>query len=561
MSLPPHSEPRPDHVATFLQEGPLPVDLYLADDALRDEIARRVPAELRPDADRRLSQLGHLTAGPLWTLSRQAEAEQPELLHYDPWGRRIDAIKVSPAWDALAAVSAQHGIVATGYDDALGVHARVVQAGLIHLFSATSAIFSCPLAMTDAAARVLLDIGPDTLRDRLVPRLLSDNPETFITSGQWMTERPGGSDVGRTETIAVPTGDGDPHYTLHGVKWFTSATTSEMALTLARVVDADGNAVPGSRGLTMFLVEVERAAHGGLDGIQVRRLKDKLGTKALPTAELSLDGLQAHRLGPIGRGVPSISTMLHITRYWNSCSSSSAMAQATFLARDYATRREAFGRPIIEHPLHQRTLADMEAETAGALALCMEIASLLGRHEHGQLSEADAKVLRALLPVTKLTTGKQAVAVTSEGLEAFGGAGYVEDTGLPRMLRDAQVLPIWEGTTNVLSLDLLRAEAKEGALSAMIGALGRRVAALDRALGPEIDLVAAVFQSLAGRLAELAEDGDRAAMEWEARRIGLATGHLWQATLLAETATHAGSDAAAARFRTFSRNRLGGPLA
>ena len=168
-----------------------------------------------------------------------------------------------------------------------------------------------------------------------------------------------------------------------------------------------------------------------------------------------------------------ISTMLNITRYWNAASSSSAMAQATFWARDYATRRVAFGRPIIEHPAHRRVLEELEAISAAAFALVAELAQLLGRAETGQATLDEQKRLRALLPVAKLTTGKQAVAVTSEALEAFGGAGYVEDTGLPTLLRDAQVLPIWEGTTNVLSLDALRAIAKEGGLEELAAAVAR----------------------------------------------------------------------------------------
>lgn len=429
-----------DAVAAFLQEPNGPVDLWLADDALQAELARRLPAEVLDRARPALERMGHLTAGPLWSLMRQAEQEPPQLLHFDPWGRRVDVIKLSPAWDALQVLSAQEGLVAIGYDPDLGPHARTVQAALIHLFSASSAIYSCPLAMTDAAARVLLDLGPEDLQARLLPRLLARDPETFITSGQWMTERPGGSDVGLSETIARPVDDRGEVYTLHGVKWFTSATTSEMALTLARIEDGADPALPGSRGLTMFLVEVEREAQGGLAGIEIRRLKDKLGTKALPTAELTLDGVRARRLGPVGRGVPSISTMLNITRYWNAASSSSAMAQAAAWARDYAQKRIAFGRPVAAHPAHRRVLEEMEAEAAGAFALVAELAGLMGRVETGLGSEDEHRRLRALLPIAKLTTGKQAVAVTSEALEAFGGAGYVEDTGLPRMLRDAQTL-------------------------------------------------------------------------------------------------------------------------
>jgi len=549
-----------DPVPTHIQEPPQPVDMFRADAALQDELARRLPQAVLAKTRPLLAQMGHLTAGPLWTLLRQAEQEQPYLLQYDPWGRRIDVVKTSPAWDGLQMISAAEGLVAIGYEPSLGEHARLVQAALIHLFSASSAIYSCPLAMTDAAARVLIDLGPDDLRDRLVPRLLSRDPETFITSGQWMTERAGGSDVGRSETIARPVDGSDQLYTLHGVKWFTSAATSEMALTLARIDDGRGPVVSGSRGLTMFLVEVERDQDGALDGIVIRRLKDKLGTKALPTAELALNGVRARRLGPVGRGVPGISRMLNITRYWNAACSSSAMAQAAFWARDYADRRIAFGAPVAEHPAHRRVLDEMEAQAAGAFALVAELASLMGRVEVGVATPEEQRRMRALLPIAKLTTGKQAVAVTSEGIEAFGGAGYIEDTGLPRMVRDAQTLPIWEGTTNVLALDVLRAESKERALSAVVADLGQRVAALTAPLGTQLRDVRAVYGALVARLEELNKSADRQQLEWEARRVAMTTGLLCQATLLAETAVAAGTDGAHQRLARFVSVSLAGPL-
>ncbi len=163
----------------------------------------------------------------------------------------------------------------------------------------------------------------------------------------------------------------------------------------------------------------------------------------------------------------TIATMLNITRYSNAVASASLMNLGSQLAEDYARRRIAFGKPIAEHPLHAVTLAAQRKLANGALSLCMEVAELLGRAEAGTSSETERRILRALVPIAKLLTGKQAVAHASETLECFGGAGYVEDTGRPRLLRDARVLPIWEGTTNVLSLDVLRAERKEQALTAL----------------------------------------------------------------------------------------------
>jgi alkylation response protein AidB-like acyl-CoA dehydrogenase len=542
---------------SFVQDFPPPPDLYAVDRALHAELKRRLPADVAVKAAPVLEAMGKSTASDLHALTVRAEAEPPQHVPYDPWGRRVDHIKVSPAWDELKAHAARHGVVATGYDESFGAHRRVVQAALLHTYSASSAVFSCPLAMTDAATRVLMDLADPATRERLVPRLTSRDPSTFITSGQWMTERTGGSDVSQTSTVARQIA-GD-RYALHGVKWFTSATTSEMALALARI-ETNGSVVDGSRGLTLFAVDLARDEHGALKGIQVNRLKDKLGTRALPTAELTLQGVEATRIGEIGRGVASVSGMLNVTRFYNAVASSSGMHKAQALARAYAWKREAFGGPIASHALHAATLDWMEAETAGALALVMEIAALLGKSESGLASDDEKKRLRALVPIAKLTTAKQAVAVASEALEAFGGAGYIEDTGLPSLLRDAQVLPIWEGTTNVLSLDVLRAESRDGGFSALLQDTVARVEKLSSgALAKDaVELVRNTTRALVETVQKAATEG-MGAVEKVARKVALTTGHVTEAMLLAETAQIVGKDANA-RFETFTRAKLGGPL-
>jgi hypothetical protein len=286
-----------------------------------------------------------------------------------------------------------------------------------------------------------------------------------------MTERSGGSDVGGTETEARP--DEGGRFRLHGAKWFTSAVTSEMALLLARPQGAG----PGSGGLSLFYLELRDAA-GRLQGIRIERLKDKLGTRALPTAELTLEGALAAPVGELGGGVRKIAPLLNVTRLHNAINACGTMARLLQLLRDYARRRVAFGGTLATKPLHRETLAELHVEYEGALALTLECARLLGRQEAGEASAEETAALRLLTPLAKLMTGKQAVAVASEALEGFGGAGYVEDTGLPVYLRDAQVLPIWEGTTNVLSLDVLRAVAREDALSSWLRLSRGRLAAL-----------------------------------------------------------------------------------
>lgn len=400
---------------------------------------------------------------------------EPVLTQWDAWGNRIDRIEVSPLWREAQAVAARTGMVAAGYEPGHGAHARTRQFAIVHVLGPSLDVYTCPLAMTDGAARTLLASGNRALIEHYVPRLVSRDPAVMWTSGQWMTERTGGSDVSQSETVARRDGGGDG-WRLYGTKWFTSATTSEIALTLAR---PEGNP-EGSRGLALFLVELRDAA-GRLRNIQVNRLKDKLGTRKVPTAELTLDGTPAILVGAPGDGVRAITPMLSVTRTWNAVSAASAMRRGLALAGDYARRRAAFGALLADKPLHVDTLAALEAEYAAAFCLAFRSVALLGRLEHGKPDDGrdagdDERLSRVLIPIAKLTTGKQAVAVTSEAIEACGGAGYVEDTGLPRILADAQVLPIWEGTTNVLSLDTLRALGKGGALEAIQAELERSLA-------------------------------------------------------------------------------------
>jgi acyl-CoA dehydrogenase len=434
----------------FNQPPPSLGNQYDDDRPLRSLLARLLPADARAQIDPTLRAMGALAGGELYELQLADRLNEPTLTHISPWGERIDRIEVSPLWQRCARLVPEHGVVSTAYERKHGALSRVHQFALAYLFTPSSDVYSCPLAMTDGAARTLLASGNQALVDHAVPRLTTRDPDRFWTSGQWMTESTGGSDVGRSETVSRVDPDGT--HRLYGRKWFTSATTAEMALTLAR---PEGGA-PGGRGLALYYVET-RDEQGRLRNIEVNRLKDKLGTRKVPTAELMLRGTPATPVVGMDSGVRNIAPMLNVTRTWNTVCAVCGMRRAVALARSYAKKRIAFGAPLSEKPLHLDTLADLAAESEAALQLAFLVVEVLGRLEANEGRTHDDTLLRLLTPIAKLTTGKQAVAVASEALECFGGAGYVEDTGLPTLLRDAQVLPIWEGTTNVLSMDTLRA--------------------------------------------------------------------------------------------------------
>ena len=443
----------------FNQPAPQLDNQYTSDRVLRSYLARVLPAGMLAAIEPELIELGELAGGELYGLQIADRLNEPVHTPWDAWGNRVDHIEVSPLWKKAERLAAERGLIATAYERGNGRHSRIHQFALVHLFTPATDVYSCPLAMTDGAARALVASGNKQLIERALPHLTSRDPAQFWTSGQWMTESTGGSDVGLTETTAKRDG---ARWRLYGRKWFTSAATSQMALTLAR---PEGNPA-GGKGLALFYVET-RNAGGQLDNILVHRLKDKFGTRKVPTAELTLDGTPAMAVAGEADGVRNISPMLNVTRTWNSVSAVSYMRRGLALARDYAKKRVAFGAPLSEKPLHADTLAGLQAEYEAGFHLAFFAVELLGRDETDGLDATGKELLRLLTPIAKLVTGKQSVAVLSEILESFGGAGYVEDTGLPALLRDAQVFPIWEGTTNVLSLDVLRALQPGGALSAL----------------------------------------------------------------------------------------------
>ncbi|XP_048841662.1 acyl-CoA dehydrogenase family member 11-like [Brienomyrus brachyistius] len=441
-------------IGSFFQERPQISNPFYEDALLQKYLKRNLPFEVKDAIKADLARFGERLVSEVDALGRQCEENPPHLQQYDAWGHRVDRIFTCPAWNRMKEISAQEGLVAAGYERVHGEWSRVYQMSKIYLYSPSAGLYTCPLAMTDGAAKVIESLGMTEITENAFQHLTSRDPQQFWTSGQWMTERKGGSDVGSgTETVAHKQADGT--YKLYGYKWFTSATDANMTLTLARVADPEGHTLQGSKGLSLFFATL-RDEKGELKGIEVQRLKDKLGTRQVPTAELLLDGFPAYRISAEGRGVASIANMLTITRIHNTVSAVAAMRRIIQLGREYATKRFVFGKFLKEHSLHMQTMARMEVETRAAFLLMMEVCRLLGREENGSASPLELHLLRLLTPVAKLYTGKQAVSVVSEGLECFGGQGYMEDTGLPTMLRDAQVLTIWEGTTNILSLDVLR---------------------------------------------------------------------------------------------------------
>lgn len=550
----------------FVQPVPAPADPYASDRLLTAWLERQLGPAGHAAAKDRLGALAADVAGPLRAAHAAAEASPPVLVRYDPWGARVDRIDTSAGWQTLRAAAARHALVALPYLPVArrtwGAATRVVQHALLHLYGPESATFSCPVAMADGAAALLCRPDVDSaVRDAWLPRLMSTDPDTAITSGQWMTESQGGSDLARSSTVAHPSGDGS--WRLTGEKWFCSAADAAVAVALARP-DGAGN---GSRVLTPFLVPRYAAdsplAPAGTDpaapapGVRIHRLKDKLGTRALPTAEIGLRDAYAVPLGDPNRpGLGRAMTLVVVTRLHNAAAAAGGMRRGLAYAQAYAQAREVAGGVLASSPLHRATLGTLAVDAAGAFLLAGHAFALLGRVEMGD-DPAAAAELRIVAPLAKLATGRLAVASASEYVESFGGAGYVEDTGVPRLLRDAQVLPIWEGTTNVLALDVLRAVARDAAAEPLLRRLDAG-ADLARAVHPALaDALLREAHELRRTTDEVAAQPRSASAIAGARAVALRMAYALAAALLVEQAA-AGDEAAEVTARLWGRRWLQG---
>jgi alkylation response protein AidB-like acyl-CoA dehydrogenase len=464
-------------------------DLYAADPAFVRRMHRLLGDDYAWGAPH-LHGVGELAGGRVAELSMVAEAHPPRLVRFDRDGERIDRVEFHPAYREMRRLAYGAGIVGLAYDEQAhpggGRAPHALTFGMGYVFAQAEQGLYCPICMTDGAARLVERHGSEALRERWIPRLAGTSPEDLAEGAMWLTERQGGSDVGANVARAVDAGDGT--WQLYGDKWFCSNLGAEVMMVLARPEGADG----GTRGLGLFLVPLHKG-DGSRNEVRFHRLKDKLGTRSMPTGEATLEGARAWMLAGPGAGFKAMADMLNLSRLYNAVASCACMRRATFEALEHARRRTAFGRTLEEHPLHREVLADMVVETEAATALVFEGVRRLDRVDAGSTDPDDGAMLRALTPLVKMHTAKRAVAVASEAVEALGGNGYVEEFPTARLLRDAQVLPIWEGTTNILSLDLLlRAVGREDALAPMGRFLEAQLAAA--AARPELEEAASLTE-------------------------------------------------------------------
>jgi putative acyl-CoA dehydrogenase len=481
--------------------------------------------------DRALALGARVGSAEVQEWARLANRHTPELRTHDRFGHRVDRVDYHPAWHHLMALAVGHSVHALPWQEQRS-GAHVVKAALAFLMNQGENGVCCPMAMTFAAVPALTaepalakEWAPRILSTDYDPRFVPAKEKTGVIFGMAMTEKQGGSDVRANTTRARPAaGEGAGVFLLTGHKWFCSAPMSDAFLTLAQT-DA---------GLTCFLVPRFRP-----DGTQNRfflqRLKDKLGNRSNASGEVEYDDTWARRVGPEGEGVRTIIAMVHHTRLDASVSAAAIMRAAVVQALHHARHRAAFGAKLADQPLMRNVLADLALETEAATAMVMRLAR---GFDNARADPAAEPMVRLATAITKFWVCKRAPAVVAEAMECLGGGGYVEEGPMPRLYREAPVNGIWEGSGNVLCLDILRTIARTpDALAAYVDEI-KAAAGADRRLDTYV-----------GALEKSLQPG--ALDEAEARSIVERLALAWQAALLVQSAPPAVADA-------FCASRLAG---
>ncbi|MFF4832902.1 acyl-CoA dehydrogenase family protein [Streptomyces sp. NPDC001315] len=500
-------------------------DVYTADRALTEAVERHVDPAVLDEARGELAALGRAAgSAQLQEWGTQANDNPPRLRTHDRYGNRIDEVDFDPAWHRLLGKGVSAGL--TGAWVRPGGHVRRAAGFLV--WTQVEAGNGCPLSMTHAAVPALRH-DPE-LAAEWEPRLTSTIYDRELRPahlkagalfGMGMTEKQGGSDVRANTTAAAPLAEPGT-YALTGHKWFCSAPMSDGFLVLAQAPE----------GLTCFLVP-RVLEDGSRNVFRIQRLKNKLGNRSNASSEVEFDGTWARRVGAEGRGVRTIIEMVAATRLDCVLGSAGLMRQAVAQAVHHCTYREAFGGPLLDKPLMRNVLADLALESEAATTLALRLAAAW---DDG--GEQERALLRIAVPAAKYWVTKRCAPVTVEAAECLGGNGYVEESGLPRLVRESPLNSVWEGAGNVQALDVLRALQREPqALNAYLREVGRARGADHRLDGAIKDL-----------LTELA---DLAGIEGRARRLAERLALVLQGALLVQYAPPEVADA-------FCASRLGG---
>jgi acyl-CoA dehydrogenase len=384
---------------------------------------------------------------------------KPRLRKYNRLGEDVSEILTNDGYKQTVADIYGAGIVSYLYRPVpeLGTTVPYSYSFLMgYLVSQTEPGFYCPVTLTMSAAYLIHRYGSEEQKQRYLTGLVATEYAELYEGATWLTERQGGSDVGANATVAEPVEGRPGVYRLTGEKFFASNAGAMVATVLARI-DPDK---PGTKGLGLFLVPWVKP-DGERNRIYVRRLKEKLGVNAVPSAEVLLEGAEGYLIGKPEHGFKYMAEALNLSRICNAVASVGILRRAFYEAVYFAERRKAFGSPINQYPMVREMLVDLLLDLEVSTGAVFEMIRFYDRLHEGQVRAADQALVRLLIPLLKYRTGEQAVAGSHTAIEILGGNGYIEEYVTPRLLRDAQVLTVWEGTANILALDLLRVMQKE----------------------------------------------------------------------------------------------------
>jgi acyl-CoA dehydrogenase len=437
---------------------------------LQFELRRRCDADELDWGELSLREFGETIGHTVADNADIAEDNPPELHTYDKHGEVINEVSHHPAHIENEQLVYETGVIANAFEAPSGRDEPVsfsYHFGQFYLMEYASSVgLGCPGAMTGGAALVLNKFDDGSLQ-RFYDGLTARDYDDLMTGAMFLTEKQGGTDVGANEVTAEPQNDGT--YELYGEKWFCSNIDSAAALVLARRPDAPD----GTEGLSLFLVSTHDR-DGEPTDYRFRRLKDKLGTQTVPTGEVVFEGAEAYLVGEPENGFKQMSEMLNAERLYNAISACGAMGRSLLESKVHAANREVFGKRLDEHPLMRRDLLEMAIDHEAALTFTFEAVEALHRRERASDDEAH-RLMRILVPTAKYRTARMAVDTASYAMEIKGGDGYIEEFVHPRLLRNAQVLPIWEGASNVMALDILRAMDREAAHEPLLSLIDERL--------------------------------------------------------------------------------------
>jgi len=503
------------------------MDFWAADRSLRDLLSIYVPSRLLNDLTPHYKRLGALAGGRLDELARIADRHPPVLHARDKYGRDEDWIEYHPTYRDMEqiafgefqfhAMSHRGGVF--GLDKPLPAAAKYA---FQYLFVLAEFGLMCPISVTDTSIHLVRKFGSNALQDYLLPKMLSADPATMWKGTQFMTEKAGGSDVGAIETIARHQ---DGVWRLYGEKWFCSHTDADVALMLARPEGAPS----GTKGLALFALP-RRLPDGSRNSYRIVRLKDKLGTKSMASGEIRLEGAEAYLVGQQDAGLKQMMEQVNLSRLSHGVRAASMMRRCWLEALTATRQRTAFGRQVVDFPLMRRQLLKILVPAEQALSMSFCTADAMGRNA--------AEELRILTGLLKLRACRDNVTVATAAMEARGGNGAIEDWVNGRLIRDAQIGLLWEGTSNINALDVIgRAVGKSGAHLALQAMLQSRLAeaaslpeafrkaledALDRAIALAARIAAHGPETLARQAATALYDISSAVMmAWEATRPGV----------------------------------------